>query len=69
MSVTAPKYPNIEVQLTGESDHPISIVMRTKGELRRGHIDENSIAEYQKEALSGDYDHVIQTTMHWVTVS
>lgn len=68
MSAQEPKYPRTAVQLTGESDHPISIVMRTKGELRRDGVDENSIAEYQQEALSGDYDNVIQTTMRWVTV-
>jgi hypothetical protein len=63
-----PKYPNIEVQLTGEDGNAFFIIGRTRRALQRGGVPQEQIEEYTRIARSGDYDNVLQTTMRWVTV-
>jgi len=61
------RYPEIEVQLSGEDGNAFSVMGRVVKALRRdGHGD--SVDEYTEEATSGDYDHLVQTTTRWVTV-
>ena len=36
--------------------------------LRRGGASADEIVEFQKEAMAGDYDHLLQTVMQWVEV-
>ncbi len=63
-----PKHPEIEVQLSGTNGNAIAIATRVRTALRKaGHRDEAE--EFFEDALSGDYDHVIQTAMKWVDVS
>jgi hypothetical protein len=64
-----PKYPDIHVRLTGVDGNALSLVGAVKRALRTAHVDQKEIEEFQQEALSGDYDHVIQTCMKWVDVS
>ncbi len=63
------KYPDIEVQLSGEDGNPMMIVSRVGSAMRRAGIPEDERKAFAKEALSGDYDHVIQTAMAWVNVA
>lgn len=62
------KYPDITVQLTGEDGNAIAIVQRVTKALRRGGVSPDEVAEFRKQALSGDYDHVLNTCMEWVDV-
>ena len=62
------KYPEIEVQLTGQDGNAFMIIGRVARELRRAGVSSEEIKEFQSEATSGDYDHVIQTAMAWVNV-
>ena len=62
----ATKYPDIEVQLSGESDNAFSIIGRVRKALRRAGVAEKEIEAFTKDA-KGDYDHVLQTCMKWVT--
>lgn len=62
------KYPEIEVQLTGNDGNAFSIIAAVQKELRRHPEAKDEISEFQKEAMSGDYDHLLQTCMKWVTV-
>ena len=63
-----PRYPDVEVQLTGEDGNAFAIMGAVTRALRRaGYSDK--IEEYQKEATSGDYDNLLQVTMKWVTVN
>ena len=64
-----PKYPDIEVQLTGEDGNAFFIIGRVGRALRKGKVDKAEIEAYTNEAMSGDYDHVLQTTMRWVSVN
>lgn len=63
------KFPNIEVQLSGEDGNAFSIIGRVAKAMRRGGIEKEEIDAFTKEATSGDYDNVLQTAMKWVEVS
>jgi hypothetical protein len=39
---------------------------RTAGALRQAGLAQAEIDDYFAEATSGDYDHLLQTTMRWV---
>ena len=59
---------DVEVTLTGENGNAFMVMGLTKKALQRaGHGD--LVEEYLKEAMSGDYDHLLQTTMQYVNVS
>jgi len=60
------KYPEIEVQLTGEDGNALSIIGRVRRALNRGGVSREEQDEFQKEALSGDYNHVLSTCQKWV---
>ena len=62
------KYPHIQVTLSGTSGNALSLVGAVERGLRRADVDPAEIQQFRKEALSGDYDHVIQTAMRWVDV-
>jgi len=62
MSVT-----KIRVKLVGKNGNAFAIL----GEVRRamkGNVEKETIAEFTKEAMSGDYDHLLQTCMKYVEV-
>lgn len=63
------KYPQIEVQLTGEDGNAFFIIGRVGRALRKGGVDKEEIEAYTNDAMSGNYDHVLQTTMRWVSVN
>jgi len=64
-----PKYPDVEVQLSGEDGNAFMIIGRTMAALRRGGVSAKQIERYTEEATSGDYDNVLSTTMKWVNVA
>ena len=61
-----PRYPDIQVQLTGQDGNAFAILGRTTGALRRAGLPQEEIDDYVAEATSGDYDHLLQTTMRWI---
>lgn len=62
------KYPEIEVKLTGEDGNGFFIVGRTSQALRNGGVAREEVSDFIVQATSGDYDHLLQTVMEWVTV-
>ena len=61
----AVKLSDVSVKLVGEDGNAFSIMGRvTKAMKRAGHSD--LVEEYRKEAMSGDYDKLLQVTMAWV---
>jgi hypothetical protein len=62
------KYPEIEVQLTGRDGNALCIVGYVRRALREAGVPREEIKQFQEEALSGDYNNVLQTAMRWVTV-
>jgi hypothetical protein len=69
MSEVEVKYPEVEVELTGHDGNAFAIMARVKRELRRAGVSREEIDEFLAECTSGDYDHLLQTCMKWVTVS
>jgi hypothetical protein len=63
-----PKYPNIEVQLTGNDGNAYYILGSVSRALRRGGVSPDEVSEFTSEATSGTYDHLLRTCMKWVTV-
>ena len=62
------KFPEIEVQLSGEDGNAFSIMGRVASAMRRGGVTQEEIDAFHEEAMSGDYDHLLQTAMKTVTV-
>ena len=60
------KYPDITVPLSNEDGNAFAIIGRVRKALRRAKVADTEIEAFSKEASSGDYDHVLQTTMRWV---
>jgi len=63
------KYPEIEVQLSGKDGNGFAIACTVRTALKRGGASAEDQAEFFDEALSGNYDHLLQTCMKWVSVS
>lgn len=63
-----PKYPDIEVQLTGEDGNAFFIIGAVRKALRRANVEKAEIDAFSEQAMSGDYDNVLQTCMKWVDV-
>lgn len=63
------KYPDIEVELTGNDGNAFSVMGSVSRALRAHGIDQSEVETYRREAMSGDYDALLQTTMQWVSIS
>lgn len=63
------KYPEIEVQLTGEDGNALFIIGRVTRSLRRYGVSNDEIRIFIDEAMSGDYNNVLRTAMRWVSVN
>lgn len=64
--IMEPKYPEVEVQLSGEDGNAFAIVGRaTKALKDAGHGDE--VDAFQDKAFSEDYDALLRTVMEYVT--
>jgi len=63
------RYPDIEVELVGHDGNAYAIMGRVSEAMRRGGMPETEINQFKEECMSGDYDHLLQTCMRWVSVS
>jgi hypothetical protein len=61
--------PVCQVQLIGCDGNAFAIIATCTKAARRAGWTWQEIADFQGEALSGDYDHVLQTAMKWFDVS
>lgn len=59
---------NVKVKLVGEDGNAFAILGRVTREMKRAGVDAETIKEYQNEAMSGNYDHLLATTMEYVEV-
>lgn len=66
--MTDVKYPHVEVQLTGNDGNAFAIVGNVSKAMRRAGVEKAEIDRYVAESMSGDYDHLLQTAMSWVSV-
>ena len=62
------KYPNITVKLIGNDGNAFAIIANMKNAMQRHKVSKEDIDSFLKEAMSGDYDHLLRTCMKWVNV-
>lgn len=60
--------PRPTVQLVGVNGNAYVIVGKVAKAMRRAGCSKEHIAAYKAEATSGDYDHLLATTMRYVDV-
>jgi hypothetical protein len=63
------KYPEITVELSGEDGNAFAVMGAVRKAMRRAGVPAEEIGAFCDEAMSGDYDHLLQTCMAWVEVS
>lgn len=63
------RHPEIEVDLSDGDGNAFFIISRVRRALRRGGVAPDEIAQFTKEAKSGDYDNVLRTCMKWVSTT
>ena len=61
-----PKKPKLK--LSGEDGNAFFILGRAEQALRRAGFSQERRDQFQEEATSGDYDHLLQTCMRWFDV-
>lgn len=61
-------YPDVKVRLIGEDGNAFSIIGRVSKALRAAGYSE-ATKEFSNDAMSGDYDHLLQTVLRYVSVS
>ena len=64
-----PKYPNIKVKLTGQDGNAFMVLALVKRGLTKAKVPAAEIKAFMDEAMSGDYDNLLQTAMKWVDVT
>ena len=64
----APKFSQVRVALVGEDGNAFAILGRVREAMHQSHIASNEIEVFTKEAMSGDYDHLLQTVINTVSV-
>jgi len=62
------KYPDVEVQFSGEDGNAFNLVGLALRALRSAGVDKAERDVFVAEATSGDYDHLLRTCMEWVNV-
>ena len=62
------KYPEVEVELVGQDGNAFAILGAVSKGMRKGGVSKTEIDIFMKEAMNGDYNHLLQTCMKWVTV-
>ena len=61
------KFPKAQVKLVDEDGNAFSILGRTIKALRHAGATKEDIKQFQEEAMEGDYNHLLQTVMAWVS--
>ena len=56
------------VKLTGNDGNAFAIMGNVKNTLKKNGADKEYIDQYMKDAMSGDYDHLLLVSMEYVDV-
>jgi len=60
------KYPHVTAKIVGQDGNAMNIMGTVGGAMRRAGIEKAEIDAYYAEAMSGDYDNVIRTSIKYV---
>ena len=62
------RYPQVVVKLTERDGNAFGVVGKVQRALEKEGLPESKIKEYLDDAMSGDYNHLLQVTQEWITV-
>lgn len=62
-------YPDITVELIGTSSDAFAIMGEVRRALKKHGVSTAETTEFLNEAMSGDYNHLLQTCMKWVNIT
>lgn len=62
-----PKY-DVTVKLIGEDGNAWNVIGLVGKALKAAGADQTEVDAFRTEAISGDYNHLIQTTLKWVKI-
>jgi hypothetical protein len=68
-TMSEPKYPNVQVQLTNHDGNAYAVLARCRDAARKAGVGASEIAAFTEEATSGDYDRLLQVCLKWFDVS
>jgi hypothetical protein len=63
------KCPNVTVKLVGTDGNAFNILGLVMRAMRNAGVAADEIKEFQTEATSGNYDHLLATCLRWVEVT
>ena len=66
--MTKINHPEIIVQLSGQDGNAFMILGLCKRAMERAHLPQEEIDQFMKEAMSGDYNHLLATAMTWFDI-
>jgi hypothetical protein len=59
---------DVTVKLVGEDGNAFFILGRVSKEMKRNKVPKDVINDFMKEAMEGDYNHLLRTCMKYVNV-
>ena len=62
------RYPAVQVSLIGRDSNALAVVAAVSRALEQAGVRQEEITNFYDEALSGDYNTVLQTALRWITV-
>ena len=63
-----PKYPDITVELIGQNGNAFNILGICLRAMREADLPQEERDAFEKEATSGNYDHLLATCIKWFNV-
>ncbi|GAA1161461.1 hypothetical protein GCM10009577_94090 [Streptomyces javensis] len=63
-----PRYPDITITLNGHDGNAFAILGPCREAAWSAGLSDDEIVAFMNEAVAGDYNHLLQTTMRWFNV-
>lgn len=60
---------DVDVQLTGTTGNAFAIMGKVSQAILEAGGEKSDVIDFQDEATSGDFDHLLRTCIEWVNVS
>lgn len=64
-----PKYPDIQIELAGQDGNAFFILGKCLQAMRKAGLPQETRDAFKHEAISGDYDHLLQTCIKWFEIN
>jgi hypothetical protein len=63
------KYPHVKVPLVGQDGNGMMIIAAVSSAMKNKGVPKSEIDKFRVEAMSGNYEELLQCCMKWVDVS